>query len=464
MTISRAQSRFDWSGFERELTAALVERVRSAIAERPEAGYDAAALGHIYRETDGVIMLPYLGLRDAKAATDKTMRWSPANWDVFDDEWLPDEQGHRWQRVLTAYACGGSRGRWEATFERYLTVVVRVCKQARTTLYTTGVTHRAFVVVLLDDERYETILRRILPERELYRHFPELNRHAIEVARVAALPTADRAAYYAARLGSFDGSVDSEEAERELRRLGAAAIPALLPRLRLSGQAWQAAALLADIGRSDAEVILALDAALTQLDGADRDWTARALSRLGRPDLVLVRIDQLGPDTVVSAVAAPYTSFRDRAAAPPPLDYRPLEEFLQRYPSHAEAVAEELKPGRGFCTVTAGEVDTALVALDSPYPVVRWHAASVLGERGLGRAVARRILPALAHVAEHDSQLSVRRLALLSLLWWKRDASAYVDLVERLAPEMDAAVRGEATEWLAANAAHQTRASPPGAG
>lgn len=82
---------------------------------------------------------------------------------------------------------------------------------------------------------------------------------------------------------------------------------------------------------------------------------------------------------------------------------------------------------------------------------MRWHAASVLDERGLGRAVARRVLPALARVAEHDPEFTVRRLALLSLLYWKRDAGAYVDLVGRLAPAMDAAVRGVATEWLAAN-------------
>ncbi len=451
MTTTGSRARFDWSGFEGELTAALVERVRSAIAERPDAGYDAAALDHIYRETDGPIMLPYLGLRDAEAAADPDRSWSTADWGDFEDEWLPDERTRHWQQALTSYACGGSSGRWEATFERYLTVLVRVCKRARTTLRTTGVTDRTFIVVLFDDARYETILRRILPERELHRHFPELDEHAVEAARVAALPTADRAAYHAGRLGNFDGPIDSEESERELRRLGAAAIPALLPLLRLSGQAWQAAMLLADIGLPDREAIAALDAALTRLDGADRSWAARALSRLGRLELVLARIDALDEDTVVSAVAAPYTAFRDRAVPPPPLDYRPLEEFLERNPARAASVAEELQPGRSFCTITAGEVDTALAALDSPHPVVRWHAASVLDERGLGRAVARRVLPSLARVAEHDPEFTVRRLALLSLLRWKRDAGAYLDLVERLAPGMDAAVRGVATEWLAAN-------------
>lgn len=451
MTTTDSRSRFDWSGFESELTAALVEGIRSAIAERPDAGYDAAALDHVYRETDGPIMLPYLALRDAEAAGDPDRWWSTADWGDYEVEWLTDERRRHWERVLASYAGGGSRRRWEATFERYLTVLVRVCKRARTTLHTAGATDRAFIVVLFDDARHEAILRRILPERELHRHFPELDEHAVEVARVAALPTADRAAYHAGRLGNFDGPIDSEESERELRRLGAAAIPALLPRLRLGGQAWQAAMLLADIGRPDAEVIAALDAALTRLGGADRNWTACALSRLGRLDLVLARIDALDEDTVVSAVAAPYTSFRDRAVPPPPLDYRPLEDFLERYPGHAAALAEELQPGRSFCTITAGEVDAALAALDSPHPIVRWHAASVLDERGLGRAVARRVLPALARVAEHDPEFAVRRLALLSLLHWKRDAGAYVDLVGRLAPAMDAAVRGVATEWLAAN-------------
>lgn len=109
MTTTGSRSRFDWSGFERELTAALVERVRSAIAERPDAGYDAAALDHIYRETDGPIMLPYLAVRDAEAAADPDRLWSTADWGDFDDEWLPDERARHWQSALTSYACGGGR-------------------------------------------------------------------------------------------------------------------------------------------------------------------------------------------------------------------------------------------------------------------------------------------------------------------------------------------------------------------
>jgi len=52
---------------------------------------------------------------------------------------------------------------------------------------------------------------------------------------------------------------------------------------------------------------------------------------------------------------------------------------------------------------------------------VRKHAVCVLGERRLGDAVGRAVIPQLRAIAETDPDSEVRRLAALSLRWWKAE-------------------------------------------
>ncbi|WP_248960628.1 hypothetical protein [Sphaerisporangium perillae] len=51
-------------------------------------------------------------------------------------------------------------------------------------------------MLLLDDEHYETLVKRILTRSEVTRHFPQFDARAVEPARVTALPEAERVAYY----------------------------------------------------------------------------------------------------------------------------------------------------------------------------------------------------------------------------------------------------------------------------
>ena len=51
---------FDWAAFERALTDALGQAVRSTIAEYPDERFCAAALDRIYCETDGPDHAPQL--------------------------------------------------------------------------------------------------------------------------------------------------------------------------------------------------------------------------------------------------------------------------------------------------------------------------------------------------------------------------------------------------------------------
>jgi hypothetical protein len=440
----------DWAGFERALVDALVQAVRSTVAEHPDERFYAAVLDRIYRETDGRITLPNLGMNSVEALAQlpveqrADVRWSAADWNHYDDEWLARD----WEGQLTAEACRGTTRQWEATFRRYVAMLVRVCKRTRAALRTSGVTDRDFVVLLLDDEYHETLIKRVLTNREVSRYFPEYDQRAVELARVAALPEGERAAYYVARLEAFDGPVSGEEAEQALRHFGPAAFPALVPMLAVAGRAWQAAKLLADIGQPDNAVVGALHAALTRCEGSDLSWVARALARMGRLDLVLDQPDRLPQDVVISAVAAPYTSFRNQAVAAPRLDYRPLQDVIERWPAYVPALAEELKPGRGYCDITVDEVAEAVHGLTSPHVVIRWHAVCVLGERRLGAAVARRVLPLLCQAVSQDPDATVRRLAILSLLWWQKDSHRYANVVREALNDPAAEVRETAAYWL----------------
>ncbi|MEV4759586.1 DUF4303 domain-containing protein [Micromonospora sp. NPDC049559] len=445
---------FDWGGFERTLTEGVVRAVTSTVREGQGERFYAAALDHVYRETDGRITLPVLALNSAESLERypveerADLRWSTADWDHYDDGWLGEDLARDWERRLTAEACRGTTRHWEATFHRYLTMLVRVCRRARTELRNGGVADRGFVLLLLDEEHHERLIKRVLTAAELRRHFPQFDEGTTELARVAALPPTERASYLVSRLGAFDGPVDSETAAAALRDLGPDAYPALLPMLARAGRAWQAAKLLADIGLPDDGVVRALTGALERTGDSDQSWVAMALSRLGRLDLVLDRAGDLPPDVVVSAVAAPYTGFRDHAVAPLPLDYRPLADVIARRPAYLPDLVERLAPGHSYCTITPDEVDEAVAGLASPHALVRRHAVSVLGVRALGARVGRRVLPLLGQAARRDPDPSVRRLAILSLLRWRRDARPFADVVRAALDDPATEVREAAAYWL----------------
>jgi hypothetical protein len=437
----------DWAAFEDELVAGVVVKV----AERASAGdrLYAAGLAEIYAETDGVIGLPMLGaVSEEEVAGDEDLLWSVPDWDTQWFEWLPEGRWRQWEQTLTDEAGRSSTRHWERTFARYLTVLTRVCKRARKQLLAAGATDRQFVVVLLtDDDEEEQLLRRILGERELQRLFPGYDQAAAVTAELEAKEPADRAVHYARALSDGGGLIGPENAERRLRDLGPVALPVLTDLLIQGPDRWRAAKLLADIGYASDEVIEALTHALRRTTGADQNWVAAALSRLDRLDIVLVAPD-LPSEAVVTAVSAPYLSFRDQATSPPLLDYSPLERFLTDHAELSEAVSERLSPGSSYCTIRAEEVGTAIDALRSPHPVVRRHSVCVLGERALGAVVGRQVIPCLTAVVVNDPDSATRRLAILSLQWWKHDARHCAETGRQALHDSDPNVRATAQRWL----------------
>jgi hypothetical protein len=392
----------DWDTLREALQTALLEAV-SAEAGGP---WRAAALDGLYAETDGIITAPLLYLNGDGEDMD-----SPADWKTGLDGWAPAP----WIDALTAEACSGTVSHWEDIFARYQDVLVRVCVAAGT--------HLGIPVFFVNHDCYEETLARCLTPSQLSSLFPNVVATRAERGRVSALPPREQIAYYISRLTRADGLIHSEEAQKALRTFGSAAIPALLPLLRKSKHTWLAAKLLAGIGVPDGTVISALSAALpaSTPDSPAQLWSCRALALLGRLDLVLASAPGVSSEALAAAVTARYTSFRDDGAHPLLLDYLPLEDFLSGSPENAPKVADELKPGRSYCVISPAEVPKALRGTTSPYVLVRKHAVCVLGDRGLGDAAGRQVIPQLRAVAGTDPDSEVRRLAALSLQYWKAD-------------------------------------------
>lgn len=69
---------------------------------------------------------------------------------------------------------------------------------------------------------------------------------------------------------------------------------------------------------------------------------------------------------------------------------------------------------------------------------MRWHAAAILGDRALGRATD--VVPALAARLD-DPHPIVRRIAVLSIGYWKKAAAPFHGAIERLRAEPNEGVR-----------------------
>jgi hypothetical protein len=392
----------DWDALEEALQTALLE----AVSARAGGPWRVAALDQVYAETDGIITAPSLFLNNNGEHMD-----SLADWGEGIDDWAPE----RWIDALTAEACSGTVSHWDDIFARYRDVLVRICVAAGA--------HLGMPVFCVDHDCYEETLARCLTPSQLRSLFPEVVARQAERARVSALPPGEQIAHYVSRLNRFDGHIHSEEAQKALRGFGSAAIPALLPLLREREHPWMAAVLLAEIGVPDDAVVSALSDALAAStpDSPAQLWSCRALAQLGRLDLVLAGASDLSNEALVTAVTARYTAFRDHGAHPLPLDYLPLEEFLSDHTAIAPTVADELKPGTSYCVISAAEVPEALRGTTSTHVLVRKHAVCVLGERRLGDAVGRAVIPHLRAIAATDLDSEVRRLAALSLKWWKAE-------------------------------------------
>ncbi|MEE6166191.1 MULTISPECIES: DUF4303 domain-containing protein [unclassified Mycolicibacterium] len=410
---------FDWDAFETELTRAAAAAVRALVTSAaPEEPY-AVAFSEFYAELTGVIYLPNLAVATEESVPEPDCRFSPPDWKYQDYEW--GETDARWGERLSTAVSGLPRARWEQQWDRFAQAMLHIAASVRTELVADG-TLPQNVVVYLDDEDADLLVRSLTAD-ELRRHFPEYVACAEAERAVLAMPTEQRVPLLAAAAGltprrgrdELGHLLGRERALSLLQESGAAAVPVAIAALGHHETAWTGAKLLADLNIATPEVMAALWAALPLRDNA-HDWVATALGRLGAGLQVLARRD-VPADSRAAAVAAPYRSFRDHARSHPPLDYALLAAGLSD-PAVAEIVAEELQPGRGYCTLDAADLPGVRPGLDHPEPVIRRHTVLTVGELigplGPGDLDARdtdALRARISELATSDPDADVRRLA-----------------------------------------------------
>lgn len=441
-------ARMDWAGLERDLIARMVEAITAVVAAHPDEHFYAAGVDGVYADGTAISM-PVLSANTeeslaASYGDPDELRWRPADWAYYLDAALGEGPFPQWEEQLRELAAEWTMEQFEAAVDRLLRVLVRAARKTRKELLAAGVVDKNFVVIVRDDDFDERCVKACLSKAQVQKYFPQYDAQAVERERLRRLPEADRMTALVELLVGDDGPIGSAEAEEHLRAAGVAAVPALLPLLREPGKAWQAARMLGSIAGGDppTEVLVALEVALRQLPpgSSDQLWAARALAALGRLDVVLRQANELPVEAIVAAVEAPYSSWRDEATSPLPLNYRPLEEFLAANPEH-EASLRQAVVGSHF-PITADEGEEALRGLGSPHATVRRHAASALGDVKGGTAPGAR--QALSATVADDPDPVVRRLALLSLSWRRRDARQVADVLRDALHDPDETVRAAA--------------------
>ena len=434
---------FDWAEFE----AALYEELRWSIAKlgrqhRAETFYVVALYG-IDRELDGLLSLPLVAANTTSSSAASAggdfwaPRWNPADWEH--DELAMRKQGPlRLEKALIREATSGTQRHWRATEKRYFSVLLRVARRLRDAAPELLPVSDDFVTFVQDDDGGAALARKTIPKRRYEALFAKTVAEDRERRQTAGLAVDERCAFLVTRFACYEG-VTSEDAQRELLAVGADAVPYLVPVVADAKTGWLAAKLLGSIGVATDEVLTALRA---QADG--NLWHPMALGML-RDYGWLTTVPPIG--TAILGLVGPLKAITSGARALP-LDYHPLEGYLDRVGKPAIERAEpELAPGSSYVDISPADVTEALRGLHSKYAVVRWHAASILGDRRLGKANGKRILPELAACLKDRNRL-VRRLAILAMARWKAASKPYRDVVAAVASDSDPTVRRTAATLL----------------
>lgn len=322
-----------------------------------------------------------------------------ADWRQWPTRLEPEELGVEDSEGLVAQVNGRS-GHWHETVSLFRGCFVRAAVreaggQGRIAACTSAPPSSAVpeaggrgtetwsLVAAMDDD--DSTLPACLPPRLLAACFPEIAaRSASRQAALSGPPVAQAAAVFPRVVGDT-ASLPRPAEWRAARRW----VPLLEDELcavllgRAPGQAWVAAALLAEHGQVSATVVDCLVAAarLLRRRSQERAWAVAALLRLGQAARALDLSAQLPADVVLQGFALPYSWWR-LVGRRGPLDYAPLEQLLAQRPELAGPLANALATGGG--SPTEQEEAVAVQAVATGSPVVASHA-----RRGLRRRSPR---------------------------------------------------------------------------
>lgn len=280
-------------------------------------------------------------------------------------------------------------------------------------------TTKDFVVYVFDPKQGLALVKRTVPKKLFERLFPEHDPLYAERCRLDSLPPTERAE---ALMDAFDAEegIGWEEALTRLAQMGSEAVPSLTKALDThEKKRWQVACALGRIGPSKAASAIPALRRYANDESMGSNWCAMVLAFLGDTAFLVERAKE-GSDNCVRGLCGLFRAFADEAQQSSgeriPIDYDMLEAFLaSATDAQKKAIENELQPGRSYrWHIHPAEVAGIVRAFGSRHAVVRWHAASIIGNVKLPKKQARPVVGALLPLLEDRNKL-VRRLAMLSL-------------------------------------------------
>jgi hypothetical protein len=314
-----------------------------------------------------------------------------------------------------------------------------------------------FIVYVFDPKQGLALVKKTLPRKLFEKLFPEHDPLYAERQRIERLPPVERAE---ALMDAFEAEegIGSEEARKRLAQMGSDAVPTLVTALaRREKQRWQIACVLGCIGPTRAASAIPALRRYANDESTGGNWCSMVLGFLGDSAFLIERAKE-GSDNCLIGLCAPFRSFADEAQESSgeriAFDYDLLETFLAiASAEQKKAVENELQPGRGYrWHIDPADVEGIVRAFGSRHAVLRWHAASVIGNVKLPRKQGRPVVDALLPLISDRNKL-VRRLAILSLQDHRRHLDrAHWQAMADLANDKDPVtkmVADEAREHLA---------------
>lgn len=431
----------NWQQLEDSFFRTAKRVIGRTLRENADETFYAVAIHESYRELDGPIAFPWLALNTLENLPQEDalgLKHNPPDWKWPDLDVTTQELERLWDQ-LQIEANRSTQAHWLRTEKRFVATIVRIVKR----LYKEFKNHpRAsddFFCFFADEHGGLDLLKKCLPKKLLMHHFGEAFEAEAEREATVSSPVADRFERFRETLWDFDD---------ELVAMGAEAIDFALGELAAENEPNTAARILGRIGIADSKVISVLrDEVLNSRRSAGS--SAQALAMLGESDWLFAQTDS--EETRANAIGGLVTRLRiggNQGAEPVPLDYRPLEKILQkRCPKCDVIAAEELKPGSSYVDITKEDADEAVRGMQSEFVTIRQHAVCVAGERKLGAAAGKKLLPAIVE-RFGDEVPNVRRLAILALSYWKAAARPYHEEARKLIEDPDMDVRVYAFEYF----------------
>ena len=431
---------YNWKLLEELFIEQSYNAVKQLLKSNTDQMLYAVAFYASYREQDGKLHFPMIAANCVKnieinSSTKEeqgyfSIKWNPYDWKWQEIEFLSDEL-IRLENQLQNEANSKTTAHWNKVEKLFLKHIVRTSKKLYTKLKKDKQVTKDFVFFFHDEDGGAELAKNCMSTKLFLHHFPEFDETEQERKRVANYPAKEQVEYYISRLNEHEG-IGCEEAESKLIQLGSLSCNGLAKIVSDPQIGWKAACILGRIGTVEPQIIDTLRAEVKRGTRASM-WSAISLGLIGDTDKLheLIKFEDT-KENAVHGITACYRSWANYCKELNSLNYQPLRALLENGCDDCNKMAiENLAPGVSYNDIAIEDIEEALSGLNSPHKLIRQHAVCILGDRSLGSKAALQVLPALAEKLTDECPV-IRRLAILSLSYWKKLAVKYRPNIEAL--------------------------------